>query len=166
MAHDFLLDTNVLRALFDETDVRHAKTKARLEALSKGELEPKLFISAITIGELNYGNNVNPGQTRNVDDYAAFIERRCQVIDVGRHTATSYGEMRASLFNKYGPKKKKGLRAEQLRDPLTSQSLGIQENDLWLAAQALERDLTFISDDRMEHIVACAEDLRLENWGR
>ena len=43
--------------------------------------------------------------------------------------------------------------------------LGIQENDLWLASQAMERDLVLVTGDRMKHIVEVAgQDLRTLKW--
>jgi len=71
------------------------------------------------------------------------------------HTANTYGELRSLLFDKYAPndKRKKNLRPEQLVDPITSLELGIQENDLWIAAQAIRwertthRRLGALSDD-------------------
>jgi predicted nucleic acid-binding protein len=47
---------------------------------------------------------------------------------------------------------------------VTSQELGIQENDLWMAAQALEYNLVFVTNDKMERIREVCADLQLENW--
>ncbi|MCH7920211.1 MAG: hypothetical protein IIC50_19795 [Planctomycetes bacterium] len=73
--------------------------------------------------------------------------------------------LRAALFDKYAPKKnRKGLRPEQLIDPVTSKGLGVQENDIWIASQALEHNLVLVTNDQMNHLREVASDLRVENW--
>jgi tRNA(fMet)-specific endonuclease VapC len=74
--------------------------------------------------------------------------------------------IRASLFEKYAPReiRRRGLRPEQLVDPVTSRELGIQENDIWLAAQALEFNLVFVTNDTMERIRDVCQELQVENW--
>ncbi|MBA7697023.1 hypothetical protein ES703_105681 [subsurface metagenome] len=64
------------------------------------------------------------------------------------------------------PKKKRaGLRPEQLVDPVTSLELGIQENDLWIAAQVVVRGLILVTTDKLSHIREVAgDDLHIENW--
>ena len=70
------------------------------------------------------------------------------------------------MFESFAPKdkKRKGLRPCQLVDPVTSLELGIQENDLWIAAQAISRNLTFVTNDRMERIRDVAGSLCIDNW--
>jgi len=85
------------------------------------------------------------------------------------HTANTYGELRSLLFDKYAPndKRKKNLRPEQLVDPITSLELGIQENDLWIAAQAIVRNLILVTHDKLTHIRKIAgSELHIEDWAR
>ena len=88
------------------------------------------------------------------------------VLDVTKATRISYGALRASVFEAYAPnaRRRRGLRPEQLIDPVTSQALGIQENDLWMAAQALEYNLVFVTNDKMARIREVCADLQVENW--
>jgi len=88
------------------------------------------------------------------------------VLDITKATRISCGALRASVFEKYAPnaKRRSGLRPEQLIDPVTSQELSIQENDLWMAAQALEYNLVFVTNDKMERIREVCADLQIENW--
>jgi predicted nucleic acid-binding protein len=51
-----------------------------------------------------------------------------------------------------------------LIDPVTSRELGIQENDLWIAAQALEYNLVLVRNDKMDRIRDACEELQVENW--
>jgi len=60
------------------------------------------------------------------------------------------------------------MRPEQLIDPITSRELGIQENDLWLCAQAVAHDMVLVTNDKMLRIREVSEDmqpvLRIQNW--
>ena len=48
---------------------------------------------------------------------------------------------------------------------MTSKRLEIQENDLWIVAQAVERNLVLVSNDAMKRIREIAPDLVVEDWG-
>jgi tRNA(fMet)-specific endonuclease VapC len=57
-------------------------------------------------------------------------------------TAEIYGNLKAAVFDRYAPKDK-----AQRRKPKITQ-LGIGENDLWIAAVALQHKLTLLTTDR------------------
>jgi tRNA(fMet)-specific endonuclease VapC len=88
------------------------------------------------------------------------------VLDVTSTTRTYYGSIRASLFDRYTPRRKlnKQLRLGQLTDPVSELELGIQENDVWIAAQAIEYNLVLVSNDKLTKIRDVADGLFLENW--
>jgi len=88
------------------------------------------------------------------------------VLDIRKTTRLYYGDIRARLFEKYAPreKRRRRLRPEQLINPATSRELGIQENDLWLVAQALEFHLVLVTNDAIQQIRDLCEELRVENW--
>lgn len=70
---------------------------------------------------------------------------------------------------KYSPKekRKKGLRPEQLVDPVTSLQLKIQDNDLWIVSQAITRDFALVTNDKtsLRPLVEVAGDeLHVEYW--
>jgi len=90
-------------------------------------------------------------------------------IVIDKHVARDYGRIRARLFEKYGPKekKKKGLRPEQLSDPVTSLQLKIQENDLWIVSQAVARNFILVTNDRKSLrplLEVTGGELCIENW--
>ena len=122
----YLLDTCIWSIWFDPKKNGHAKVIEKVNGLQEKD---RLGISIITWGEI--------------------IKSKGPItFDIDIHTANTYGEIRARLFEKFTDKEKKsGLRPEQLIDPITSKELGIQENDLWIVAQALTRNLTFITKD-------------------
>ena len=54
---------------------------------------------------------------------------------------------------------------ESCYDRVTGQELGIDENDLWIAAQSIAHNLVLVSNDRMLKIrTAAGVVLDLEDW--
>ncbi len=75
------------------------------------------------------------------------------VLEISRYVAEPYGAMRSWLVQRFAPVRQRRLRSlSQLADPVTDLALGIQENDLWLASQALANDAVLVTVDRMTHI--------------
>ena len=75
----------------------------------------------------------------------------------GEHYAT----FRRRLFDRFD---KAGKYTEDREDKL-GRKLGIDENDLWLAAQACERNLILVTGDAMERIREIVDgDIRIEIW--
>jgi tRNA(fMet)-specific endonuclease VapC len=130
--------------------------------------EAPLRVSAITLGEIEYGLRVvSEDSTALQEAFRELVDRRLpMVLDISKTTRMYYGLLRARLFEKYAPRhrRRRGLRPEQLIDPVRSRELGIQENDLWLAAQALEFNLVLATNDALEPIRAVCEELQMENW--
>lgn len=163
----FLLDTCIWSYWFD-TD-RYPKENANIIKQLK-TLEPgsKLGISIITWGEVAYGYKGFTAREPIQADYLQFIKAKGpKTFNIDMHTANTYGTLRFLLFEKFAPrdKRKKNLRPEQLVDPVTSLELGIQENDLWIAAQAITRNLTLITNDKLIRIRDVAgDDLDVKNW--
>ena len=166
---DYLLDTNIWAYWFDPKNYseQHANIQERLKNLPSFA---RLNISVISCGEIDYGNSVNQKkELSRKAEFRKFIDGVAPwLVSIERHTAKTYGELRARLFEKYAPKNKrtKGLRPEQLIDPVTSLELGIQENDLWITAQAATFNLTLVTNDqKMNHIHEIAgKSLHVDNW--
>ncbi len=165
----YLLDTNVVSDWLDATRPRHAPISKRISELRDGQ--DLMVTSVIVLGEIEYGI-----QTASASDHpmlkvlrdqvqAQFVQKRL-LLNVTQSTVSVYGRLRAALFDKYAPSKSRRVkRPEQLVDPVTSKSLGIQENDLWIAAQALERNFVLVTNDTMLRIREVAPELIAEDWG-
>jgi tRNA(fMet)-specific endonuclease VapC len=72
------------------------------------------------------------------------------VLEVGHHTATAYAELKTNLVKRYLLKANRRDRPRWVEEwPLNNrgQRLQIDENDLWLCAQAKERSLTLLTAD-------------------
>jgi len=158
----YLLDTNILSYWFDESRPEHSAVKRYIDQLP--EAAP-LWVSAITLGEIEYGHRCSP--TPGVDsqkEFLAFVGKEAPYIaDINKHTATHYGELRSLLFKRFGPKSRRQRWPEELADPATAKQLGIQENDIWIAAQALQFSLVLLSNDKMQHLTQVASDLCVKN---
>ncbi len=175
---DFLLDTQTIRYWHDTKCQQHAavvKNVARLGTLAESlEHKPRLLVSVVTLGEIEFGHRValspNPAARA---AYLKFVnEELPESLEVTKDAAAAYGELRARLFNKYAPgeKRKPRMLPEQLTDPATAKELGIQENDLWLCAQAIAHGFVLVTNDRMTRLREVASGMSLplltRNWTR
>ncbi|MBY0310699.1 MAG: hypothetical protein K2W85_01375 [Phycisphaerales bacterium] len=175
---DFLLDTQTIRYWHGSACSQHAAVMGNVAALRKLaaplEIKPRLLASVVTLGEIEFGHRValapNPAAQA---AYMKFVrEELPESFEVSSDAATAYGELRARLFNKYAPgdKRKPKMLPEQLVNPTTAKELGIQENDLWIAAQAMAHGMVLVTNDRMTRIREVAAGmsmpLLIQNWAQ
>ena len=173
---DFLIDTNIWEYWFNparEPEHSHVlRHVSKLKNLCQKMKSPfRVWISSVTWGELEYGYQVQTKKEHSLETpFRQFIHKiGPKEFLIDKHVTHDYGRIRARLFNKFGPKekKKKGLRPEQLINPVTSLQLRIQENDLWLVAQAITKDLVLVTNDRKSLkplLEATGDELTVENW--
>lgn len=161
----YLLDTCIWSYWFNPRAPQHERV---LQHAERFEQASRIGMSVITCGELEFGW----GWQGNVEaSYRRFlVARKPKIFDIDRHTAAEYGQLKALLLRKYPPWGKRGgppCRLSQLVDPVTSEELGIDENDLWIAAQAIVRNLVLVTNDRLARIREVAADrLQIENWAK
>jgi len=90
------------------------------------------------------------------------------IREIGVNTTKHYSDISSKLFLKYGRKDKRGIISEKypesLVDRTTSRELGIQENDLWMALLAVERNMKFVTEDKMRHIKEVFPELKMITW--
>ena len=158
----YFLDTCVFSKWYEKDE----RVLARVEALPN----VPLWISVTALGEIEFGYRcLLPSQHDPAKENAfkQFIRENLFIRETTRHTVPHYGRLRALLFDKFAPRRKrwKNVRPEQLVDPVTSLELGIEENDLWMVAQAMELNFIFATTDKMHHICEVAQGLvTIENW--
>ncbi len=113
-----------------------ARDRAVLERLSQ---ESQIFVSNVVLGELYYGAEKSAQSTANIqriDDLALATS----TLSCNRETARYYGRIKEALRSKGRP---------------------IPENDLWIAAQALQHSLTVATrDDHFKEI----DSISIERW--
>ena len=149
----YLLDTNVASWLLDAQHKRHSDV---LSFVGNAGGDSHIYISRVTIAEIQYGYKVYS----NVDQVRKeAIEQRLKLFqprEIDRHTTGPYSDIRAALFQEHASKDKRGKilqkRPEDLIDKATGKELGIQENDLWIAAIAVQNNLILVTQDKMKNI--------------
>jgi len=93
-----------------------------LEVLASAE---EIFTSVIAAGELFYGIENSTRRKENFSFYTDFFQT-CAVLDVTLDTASIYGTIKANLGQQGKP---------------------IPENDIWMAAIAIQNELTLLTRD-------------------
>jgi predicted nucleic acid-binding protein len=167
---DFLIDTNIWEYWFNEKcEPWHSRVLSRVSELKKHS-DLRLHISSVTWGEIAYGYQAQKEKDRSLEaPFRRFLhEIAPKEYPIDRSVVADYGRIRACLFEKcVSEGKKKGLRPEQLINPVTSLQLRIQENDLWIVSQAVTRDLTLVTNDRKSLqplLEVLGDELHIENW--
>jgi predicted nucleic acid-binding protein len=165
----YLLDTQTICYWFDANDGHFPKVAEAIERLPN---ESPIYMSVITLGEIAYGREINPsGAGPKRERFHQFVlDKLPQIIPIGESTVGPYGQIRAHLAERCKPKGgwNNKRRAEQMIDPITGLDLGIDEHDLWLVAQAVERQLVFVTKDHMTRIRNAVNEvfpkIRIEDW--
>jgi len=151
---DYLLDTSVLSHLFDPDRLQHALVKEWIDSLPNAS---RKVISAVALAELRFGQALaklnDPGGGSPKLDSILQVVVQHDVLEIAATTAHEYAFIKSAVVAKYLPNRlrqspKRGWgNPETWTDQFTGDALHIQENDLWQCAQAVERNLTFVSCD-------------------
>ena len=165
----YLLDTNMLEYWFNQNRNEHANVVACVKSLPD---EAPLFISAVTLGEIEYGyQSQSPHDEQREMEFRVFMQAKIpSTLPIDKHTAEPYGQLRTAIFNQFAPGRLriKKKRPCQLTDHATASILGIDENDLWITAQAVQYNLVLVTNDGMFHIRTALNtlfpDVRIVNW--
>ena len=129
----FLLDTN---ACVDYLTARYPKVVERIQGSSPEDL----FLSVVVVAELRYGADHSTRRRTNHSRIDALIEE-IEPLDFDLRAAASYGRVRAQLEKGGTP---------------------IGPNDMLIAAHALSRGLTVVTDNTAEF--RRVRGLKVENW--
>lgn len=162
----YLLDTCLLSALLDPTKANHSAVCDAIDDL--GEDAPK-FVSVITFAELQFGIKLailrGDENTQRLENIIHAAQTHLP-LNVTKHTADEYGFIKAAVANKYLNKVLKKDRPrwiEEWVDQYTGCKLHIDENDLWLCAQAKERNLVLLTvDKKILRITDADPEIRIE----
>jgi tRNA(fMet)-specific endonuclease VapC len=160
----YLLDTNLVSVLYDAGRPNHRTVRNAIEALDP--LAPQL-VSAITVGELRFGLALSRAAGRPLTHIEACIERTetHPLAEVGRYTAEAFGYVKSSVaLQRIDINRRIPRWVEGWSERVTGQLLQIDENDLWIAAQAVERNLVVLtSDSDFTNVIAPAvPELRVQ----
>lgn len=129
----YLLDTN---ACSDYFTARYPKVVARIQACSPDDLR----LSVVVVAELRYGADHSARRRANHARIDILVEE-IEVLDFDLRAAAAYGRVRARLEAGGTP---------------------IGPNDMLIAAHALSRGLTVVTDNTAEF--RRVKGLKVENW--
>ena len=145
----YLLDTNHCSRIIQGDPV----LLRRLQELGK----VPVATSAIVCGELTFMAQNSQQRAANIIRIQVFL-RGIEIYPVDRETADIYGQFKAEIITRFGPRERSRRRTTKLEE------LGMSENDLWIASTALRHGLTVVSADsdfqRMQEVKA----FPLESW--
>lgn len=171
-----MLDTNIIAFWFDTARPEQSNVLARVKAARQPDPQTnyvsRLYVSVITLGEIEYGHRVvlTPDLAKQAA-YNKFVQEQCpDAREITKHVAEQYAELRGWLFNNCAPKGKKSKtkRAEELAYPTTGKELGIDENDIWIAAHAKAHNFVLVTHDSKHNfgkvLNQFAPTLKVEDW--
>jgi predicted nucleic acid-binding protein len=171
----YLLDNNIINYWHNAKVPEHALVTARIAALPA---DTPLRVSAIVIGEIEDGMRRALSPTEEAKkkhrELRVFLRQNFpRTLPVTEQTSVLYGEIRSRIFRhcypgfsgRQGKSPRPKKRPEEWVNPATSSELGIEENDIWIAAQAAETNLIFVTHDGMANIRAVVNDLvKIVDW--
>jgi predicted nucleic acid-binding protein len=82
--------------------------------------------------------------------------------DVTHHTASAYAELKAALAVYYLPNVTKQFRKKYVEDwicKFTGKALTVDDNDLWICAQARELNFVVVRGDKKMDMIRAADPL-------
>ena len=161
----YIYDTSVLSALLDAAHQRHADIAQAVASLPE---DAGHFVSAVSLAELTFGVRMSeafaPSKLPALEQILTDV-RAYGVLEVGHHTSAAYAELKTNLAKRYLLKANRRDRPRWLEEwPLNNrgQRLQVDENDLWLCAQAKERSLTLLTaDGGMQRIADADQEVLL-----
>ena len=145
----YLLDTNHCSAII----LGEPNVIKRVQKVG----EDNIFTCVIVQGELTFMMEKSQRREANLAQLAQFLED-IRIYRITEETATIYGQIKAALINQFAPKEKSKRRKAKVTD------LGFDENDIWIAAIALQNNLTIVSRDSDFLRIQQVKSLSLESW--
>ncbi len=164
----YLLDTNTASFIWN---ARHREHKI-LRSFLQGKAPSPIWVSIVVLGEIEYGLKVYPGMDEGLQIEVRRRMSEYPLLEVDKHTVEPYSDLRAALFKKFSPKKRRGkLKVkwpEDLQERTSAKELGVQENDIWIAAQAIQYNLVLLTGDYMRRLEEVSKilsyPLQLAKW--
>lgn len=160
----YLLDTNLVSVLYDS---RRPNYQRVVSTVASFDPDAPQLVSAVTIAEMRFGLALYAATGNPLTHIEACIRQAEEhpLLEVGKHTAQAFAEVKSRVaLERLNVASRIPRWVEDWSDRVTSQKLQIDENDLWIAAQALERNLIVVTCDTDFNLViaAAVPDLRVQ----
>ena len=178
MSDVYLLDTNVISDLTDETRSGFTALNARFASAQPQQV----LLPSMAVGEIRFGfakaPNLRPDKRVTIDAFIARFEQ----VPFDKDCVEPYAIVRAELWKMHGTPAGKRSKftekhPEELTDKVTGKELGIDEPDLIIASIAMAMNLILVTSDArvgMTRVKEAADkvfrdnkfpvQLRSENW--
>jgi tRNA(fMet)-specific endonuclease VapC len=122
------------------------------------QLDRSIISTCIIVqSELLYMAHNSQQKISNLIRVEAFL-KDIRIYEATQETAAICGYFRSELMKHFAPQNKNKRRKFKLSD------IGISINDLWIAAIALQHDLTLVSADQDFVRMLEVQKFRIENW--
>lgn len=145
----YLLDTN--HCSFLMSGVPSVANHLR----SLGQIQ--MATSVIVAGELRFMAQNSEQKAANFIKINAFL-RRINLYGIDKETTEIYGDFKSEIIKQFGPKEKSKRKTTKLN------TIGISENDLWIAVTALRHSLIVVSCDSDFERMQQVREFPLESW--
>jgi tRNA(fMet)-specific endonuclease VapC len=144
----YLFDTNFISILYNPRRPEYPAVQAAAAAL---DVRSPQYISVVVLAELRFGLTAAEITGQHLAHIRYTIEQAeaRPLANLNLHTAEAYGKVKAQLAAHWVDLSRKLPRwPEDWRDRVSGQSLQVDENDLWLVAQAIERNYVLVTTDQ------------------
>jgi len=150
----YLLDTSALTPLVNEGHLKHQAARAIIDKLGSAPI----YVSVIALAEMLYGFGLYKKFEGSVLPNADGMMSKAlgyPCLGISNHTASAYAELKSTLAKHYLPTPKKEFRKRHVEDwvdQFTGKTLAVDDNDIWVCAQAREMNFVVVAGDKMERI--------------
>ena len=156
----YLFDTNAVSVLWNARHPKHDTVKAFFSGVSHSPV----WLSTVVLAEIEYGLKITPKMDIDSQNQVRReMSNHPLILDIDKHTIGPYSDLRAELFKMFSPRDRRGRLTvkwpENLIDRTSAKELGVQENDIWIAAQAIQYDLILVTDDYMQRLAEVSDNL-------
>jgi predicted nucleic acid-binding protein len=148
-------------------DARRSNHQAVRLAVAALPADAPQLVSVVTIAELRFGLALARAAGQPLTHIEACLDQAetHPLAEVTRHTADAFATVKSSVaLERLDVRRRIPRWVETWSDRVSGQQLQIDENDLWIAAQALERNYVVLTSDQdFTRIIAPAvPDLRVQ----
>jgi tRNA(fMet)-specific endonuclease VapC len=156
----YLFDTNAVSPLWNVRHLEHDIIKNFFASVSQSPV----WLSTIVLAEIEYGMKITPEMDIDSQNQVRHeMSNHPFILDIDKHTIGPYSDLRAELFKAFSPRDRRGRLTvkwpEDLIERTSAKELGVQENDIWIAAQAIQYNLILVTDDHMLRLAEVSHKL-------
>ncbi len=117
----------------------------------------QLATSVIVAGELRFMAQNSQEKAANLIKINLFL-RRINLYGIDKETTEIYGDFKSEIIKQFAAKDKNKRKTTKLH------TIGISENDLWIAATAIRHSLIIVSCDSDFERMRQVREFSLQSW--